>query len=115
MNIIRNSGLAALVIAVAGFAATAHAEGEYQYVAPASVSNNVVGGGSTIVLNTGNPDASVRVVHNDAVGAQMLGRGQGAVIGGGQDDYQTLVTMPAPQSGNPFAVLSGISGSRDRG
>lgn len=115
MNTARNSALAALVIAVAGFAATAHAEGEYQYIAPQSFSHNIVGGGSTAVVNTGNPDAPVRVVHRDAVGAQMLGRGQVAMIGGGQDDYQTVVTMPAAPSGNPSALLSGIFGGRTRG
>ncbi len=109
------SGLAILLAAAAGFPGTVRAEGEYQYTAPPSFSNNIVGGGSAVVVNTGNPDASVRVLHSDAFGAQMLGRGQVAVIGGGQDDYQTVVTMPAPQARSPFATLGGLFGGRIRG
>ena len=110
MNNTLKSGLAAATILVGGFSISAHAEGEYQYVAPLSYSNNIVGGGSTLVVNTGNPDAPVRVLHPDAVGTQMLGRGLTAVIGGGQDDYQTVVVpQPARGGSGPFAWLSGRS------
>jgi len=116
MKNIRNTTLAILAVAAAGFALTAHAGGEYQYVAPLSFSHNIVGGGSVTVVNTGDPSNPTRVVHNDAVGAQQLGRGLVAVIGGGQDDYQTvLVAPPSQQAGNPFTLLSSLFGGRTRG
>ena len=115
MNIFLKTTAAALAIAAVGFAATAQAEGEYQYVAPSSVSNNIVGGGSTVVVNTGDPSNSVRVVHTDDFGAQRLGRGQVAMIGGGQDDYQTVLVAPSTRpAGNPFTLLSSIFGGRSR-
>lgn len=108
--------IAAAAFAFAGFIGTAQAEGEYQYVAPMSYSDNIVGGGATEVVNTGNPDAPVRIVHTDSIGAQHLGRGQIAVIGGGQDDYQTVLVAPTERAaGNPPSLLSSFLGSRFRG
>ncbi|RVT91814.1 hypothetical protein EOD42_21095 [Rhodovarius crocodyli] len=52
-NIVRVS-LVAAAVAIVGFTGNARAEGEYVNDYPRVTSNNLVGGGPVLVLNTGN-------------------------------------------------------------
>jgi hypothetical protein len=117
MNSFRKLLAAATILASVSLAGTAMAEGEYQYVAPAPLNTNFVGGGRTVVINTGNPDNPLQVVHLDDVGAQRPVGGRVATIQT-QDMSQPVYVLPnaAPSGGNPIAALANaLFGSRARG
>ena len=107
---------AAAVISAVSFSGTAFAEGEYQYTAAPSLASSVVGGGRTVVINTGNPDNPLQVVYLDHAGEQRPVGGRVASIAS-QDSVSPVYVTPGsqPSGGNPISALAALLTGRLRG
>ncbi len=117
MNSFRKFLATTTLIGAVSFAGAAFAEGEYQYTAPVGLSTNAVGGGRVVVVNTGNPDNAVAVIHLDNVGEQRPVGGRIATIST-QDMYQPSYVEPAQVQSSPtFLTTLGelLFGGRARG